>query len=309
MTARDERADPRISVIIATCNRPEQLHDCLTALSRQTYPRNSFEVVIVDDGSEPPVAGIAPSFGDTLDVRVIRQARQGPAAARNFGVTSARGRLIAFTDDDCRPAGDWLERLLARLDAGGAPLVGGRVINALDDNIFATTSQLIHEMAYAHHNAAGEQAQFFASNNMAVDAESLVRVGGFDPAFRVASEDRDLCARWHESGRALVYAPDAQVAHAHHLTLTRFWKQHFRYGRGAWRYHQSLRKRGRGRFARDLGLHARFLRRAGSPLAQRGNTLAIGALLIVWQVANLAGFVYEAIASRLPSAGPATKIS
>jgi GT2 family glycosyltransferase len=309
VTARDERASPRISVIIPTCNRPEQLRDCLTALSRQTYPRSSFDVVIVDDGSEPPIAGVAADYSDKLDVRVIRQARQGPAAARNFGVTSARGSLIAFTDDDCRPAADWLERLLARLDAGGALLVGGRVVNALGDNIFATTSQLIHEMAYAHHNAAGEQAQFFASNNMAVDAESLVRVGGFDPAFRVASEDRDLCARWHESGRALVYAPDAEVAHAHHLTLTRFWKQHFRYGRGAWRYHQSLRKRGRGRFARDVGFHARFLRRASSPLAQRRNTLAIGALLIVWQVANLAGFVYEALASRLPSAGPAAKIS
>jgi GT2 family glycosyltransferase len=309
VTPRDERASPRISVIIPTCNRPDQLRDCLTALSRQTCPRDSFEVVIVDDGSEPPIAGLATSFSDKLDVRVIRQARQGPAAARNFGVMSARGSLIAFTDDDCRPAANWLERLLARLDAGGAPLVGGRVVNALDDNIFATTSQLIHELAYEHHNADAKQAQFFASNNMAVDAESLVMVGGFDPAFRVASEDRDLCARWSESGRALVYAPDAEVAHAHHLTLSRFWKQHFRYGRGAWHYHQSLRKRGRGRFARDLGFHARFLRRAGTSLAQRGNTLAIGALLVVWQVANLAGFVYEAIASRLPSAGPAAKLS
>ena len=309
MTARDERASPRISVIIPTCNRPEQLRDCLTALSRQTYPRSRFEVVIVDDGSEPPIASVATSFSDKLDMRVIRQTRRGPAAARNCGVTSARGSLIAFTDDDCRPAVDWLERLLARLDADGEPLVGGRVVNALNDNIFAATSQLIHEMAYEHHNADGQQAQFFASNNMAVAAELLVRVGGFDPAFRVASEDRDLCARWHESGRALVYAPDAEVAHAHHLTLARFWKQHFRYGRGAWRYHQALRKRGRGRLARDLGFHAHFLRRAGPPLAQRGNTLAIGALLIVWQVANLAGFVYEAVAARLISAGPAAKIT
>jgi GT2 family glycosyltransferase len=285
------------------------LRACLTALSRQTYPRSDFEVVIVDDGSEPPIADVATSFGDTLDVRVIRQARQGAAAARNSGVISARGDLIAFTDDDCRAAPQWLERLLTRLDGGTELLVGGRVINALDDNVFASTSHLIHEMAYEHHNADGEQPQFFASNNMAVDANSLVRLGGFDPAFRVASEDRDLCARWHESGRALVYAPDAEVAHAHYLTLRRFWLQHFRYGRGAWRYHESLRKRGRGRFARDLGFHGRFLRRAGSPLAQRGNTLAIGALLIVWQVANLAGFVFEAIASRLPSAGPAAKIS
>jgi len=307
--AQGERASPRISVIVPTCNRPVQLRDCLTALSLQTYPRADFEVLVVDDGSEPPIENVVTNFGDTLDVRVIRQARQGPAAARNTGVASARGIVIAFTDDDCLAATDWLERMLARLDGAGELLVGGRVVNALNDNIFASTSQLIHEMAYEHLNADGEQPKFFSSNNIALDADSLVRLGGFDAAFRVASEDRDLCARWHESGRALVYAPDAEVAHAHYLTLRRFWTQHFRYGRGAWRYHESLRKRGRSRFARDLGFHGVFLRRASSPLTQRRNTVAIGALLIVWQVANVAGFVYEAIASRLPSAGPAAKIS
>lgn len=303
-----ESVSPRISVIVPTCNRPGQLRDCLTALSLQTYPHADFEVVVVDDGSEPPVADVAAIFGDTLDARVIRQARQGPAAARNTGVASARGAIIAFTDDDCRAAPDWLEKLLARLAGAGERLVGGRVVNALDDNVFASTSQLILEMAYAHHDADGS-ARFLNSNNMAVTADSLVRLGGFDPTFRVAAEDRDLCTRWHESGRALVYAPDAEVAHAHHLTLSRFWTQHFRYGRGAWRYHDALRKRGRGRFARGLGGHGRFLRRAGSPLAQHGNGLAMGALLVVWQVANLAGFVFEAIVSRLPAAGPAAKIS
>jgi GT2 family glycosyltransferase len=188
-------------------------------------------------------------------------------------------------------------------------LVGGRVVNALNENVYASTSQLIHELAFAHHNEDGQQAQFFASNNMALPAQSLVMLGGFDPTFCIAAEDRDLCARWHESGRALIYAPEAEVAHAHYLTLARFWNQHFRYGRGAWRYHESLRKRGRGRFAQDLGFHARFLRRAGAPLTQRRNTLAVAALLIVWQVANLAGFVFEAIASRLISAGPSAKIS
>lgn len=309
MTRRAERASPRISVIIPTRNRPRQLHECLTSLSRQTCPLDDFEVLVVDDGSEPPVTDVVTSFGDRLDVRVIRQMRQGAAAARNSGVLSARADLLAFTDDDCLAAPDWLERLLARLGCGNELLVGGRVVNALNDNVYASTSQLIHEMAYAHHNADREAAQFFASNNIAAHAESLVRLGGFDPEFLVASEDRDLCARWRESGRALLYAPDAEVAHAHHLTLARFWTQHFRYGRGAWRFHHALRRRGRGRFARDLGFHARFLSRARQPLAQRGNALAIAALLIVWQVANLAGFVYEAIASRLISAGPAAKIS
>lgn len=308
MTARVEAMAPRISVIVPTRNRPQQLDECLTALSEQSLARSHFEVIVVDDGSNPALAVDLEAF--QLSGRVVRQPCQGgAAAARNAGMRAARGRAIAFTDDDCRAARDWLARLLTRLDDSGDMLIGGRVVNALSGNVYAATSQLIHELAYAHHNENGRGARFFASNNMAAPADSLVRLGGFDPAFSTASEDRDLCARWRESGRELMYAPEAEVAHAHYLTLARFWTQHFRYGRGAWRYHASLRRRGHGSFARDLGFHARFLRRAGEPLTQRGNTIAVGALLIVWQVANLAGFLLEAIASRLISAGPAAKIS
>ncbi|MGH7711425.1 MAG: glycosyltransferase family 2 protein [Gemmatimonadaceae bacterium] len=300
---------PTIAVVVPTHNRPAQLGECLTALANQTYPKTGFEVIVVDDGSTQPLSDVVSGFADRLDVRVMRQERQGPAAARNNGITAARARVLAFTDDDCCPAPDWLARLAARFDGSVDLLVGGRVVNALEDNPFSVTSQLIHDLAYAHHNADGMAARFFATNNLAASADALVRLGGFDPEFRVASEDRDLCARWHESGRELVYEPDALVAHAHRLTLRRFWIQHFRYGRGAWRFHQALRRRGQGRFARDVGFHARFLRRAGPPLKARHGGVTVLLLLVVWQVANLAGFVFEAIVSRLPSEGPATKIS
>ncbi len=302
---------PTFTVVIPTCDRPVQLAECLTSLALQTLPRSAFEVIVVDDGSARPVAGVVAGFEDRLDVRVIRQERAGPAAARNRGIAAARARVLAFTDDDCCAAPDWLERLGTRFEQRGELLVGGRVTNALDDNVFAVTSQLIHDMAYAHHNADVGDARFFATNNLAVSVDALVRLGGFDPDFRLASEDRDLCARWHESGRALAYAPDAEVSHAHRLTFRRFCAQHFRYGRGAWRFHRTLRQRGRSRFVRDLGFHARFLRRAGPSLTGRSghSALIVGALLVVWQVANLAGFVFDALARRLPSEGPAAKIS
>jgi GT2 family glycosyltransferase len=309
VTAAGSAKRPTIAVVIPTRDRHAQLKECLTALAAQTYPRTAFEVIVVDDGSYQPLDAVVGAFAGRLAVRVIRQERQGAAAARNGGIAAARAPILAFTDDDCRPAPDWLDRLALRFETNGTLLVGGRVLNALSDNAFSVTSQLIHDLAYAHHNTDASQAQFFATNNLAASADALVRLGGFDVRFAIASEDRDLCARWHESGHRLVYAEDALVAHAHRLTLRRFWIQHFRYGRGAWRFHQSLRHRGRGRFLRDLGFHARFLRRAGPPLKQRDRALPVVLLLAVWQLANLVGFVFEAIASRLPSRGPAAKIS
>ncbi|MGQ0640602.1 MAG: glycosyltransferase family 2 protein [Gemmatimonadaceae bacterium] len=300
---------PTIAVVVPTRDRPRQLTECLTAIAEQTYPPTAFRVIVVDDGSSQPLDAVVARFTDRIDVRVIRQKPLGAAAARNTGIAAARASVLAFTDDDCRPAPDWLARLAERFERSGALLVGGRVVNALSDNAFAVTSQLIHDLTYAHHNAAGAESRFFATNNLAVSRDAVVRVGGFDEGFDVASEDRDLCARWHESGHPLVYAADALVAHAHHLTLRRFWTQHFRYGRGAWRFHQELRRRGRGRFMRDVGFHASFLRRAGPPLKRRDGSAAVVLLLGVWQVANLVGFVFEAMASRLPSRGPAAKIS
>jgi glycosyltransferase involved in cell wall biosynthesis len=294
--------------VIPTRNRPAQLGECLTSLAAQTFPRSDFEVIVVDDGSTQPLDGVIASFASRLQLRVIRQIQQGPAAARNRGIAEAGGRVVAFTDDDCRAAPDWLSELARYFQSPGERLVGGQVQNALEKNPFARTSQLIHDLAYAHHNANGS-ARFFATNNLAATRTGLVRLGAFDAAFAIASEDRDLCARWHENGYELMFAPQAIDSHAHHLTLRRFWVQHFRYGRGAWRFHSALRQRGHGRFARDLGFHAQFLRRAGAPLKARGNVVSVALLLGVWQVANLAGFIFEAGASRLPSRGPAAKIS
>lgn len=301
---------PRVAVIVATRNRADALRDCLTHLAAQTLPRDDFEVIVVDDGGDTPLDDLAAAFGSQMNVRVLRQRSQGPAAARNTGIAATRGPVLAFTDDDCRPARDWLERLLPHFNAGRDLMIGGRVSNALYDNVYSATSQLIHDLAYEHHNNGGG-ASFFATNNMAATTAALVRIGGFDPEFRYAAEDRDLCARWHEGGYPMVFDPAAHVEHAHRLTLPRFWGQHFRYGRGAWLFHRALRARGRGRLARDVGFHTRFLGRARRSLAQRGGQprWRIAALLAAWQAANLAGFLYEGLVRRLPSSRPAAKIT
>ena len=132
---------------------------------------------------------------------------------------------------------------------------------------------------------------------MGAPAAAFGALGGFDAGFRVASEDRDLCDRWLEAGRGLRYVPDAVVRHAPHLTLGRFARQYFNYGRGAFVYHRARRRRGGQGSATALGQHARFLVEVNRGLARRraADRLRIRALLLLWQVANLAGYLAGAL--------------
>jgi len=286
---------PTFSIIIPTFRRPKQLTDCLTAVAALEYRPDRFEVIIVDDGSPEPLDAIVRPFRDRLDVSLIRKTNSGPGSARNVGATVARGKFFAFTDDDCSPASDWLQKLEGGFCKDARRLIGGRVVNMLSHNLYSTTSQIIVDIAYAYYNRNPEDARFFASNNIAVPAAPFWELGGFDGNFRVASEDREFCDRWVHGGYKMSYAPDAVVFHAHSLTLRSFCQQHFNYGRGAGQFHRVRTLRGSGRLVRELKFHAHFLQLLRKPLSHlpRERALPICALLVLWQLVNAAGFLYE----------------
>lgn len=226
------------------------------------------------------------------------------AAARNRGAAASRAELVAFTDDDCCPEPGWLRGLVARLQEHPGALVGGRVVNALVDNPYAAASQLVHDLVYAHNNREPGNARTFASNNMAVRRRELQGVGGFDEKFgRAASEDRELCDRWRHRGGHLVYAPGAVVRHAHHMGLRGYVRQHFNYGAGASRYHALRSERGSGRFVDELAFHLTVenWRRGLVELRRRPRSLRTAGLLVVWQVANAAGFLADRLGWVSPS--------
>lgn len=104
---------PRISVVIPTRDRPDYLNTCLEGFAAQTAPRETFEVVVVDDGSTEPLDGVVAHFADSLDLRIERRLPDGVAAARNVGITLARGDLLILFDDDQCPASDMVVHCLA----------------------------------------------------------------------------------------------------------------------------------------------------------------------------------------------------
>jgi GT2 family glycosyltransferase len=290
---------PFISVIIPTYERPAQLAACLRSLTRSDYPPERFEVIVVDDGGAKPLGSITEQFRETLDLKLLEQKNTGPAGARNFGATRARGELLAFTDDDCEPDAGWLRALASCFERTPGRIIGGRTVNALLQNPYAETSQKIIEVVYAHFNADPGDARFFASNNFAIPAERFREIGGFDDTFNT-SEDREICARWRSRGGGLTYAPEAVVRHAHPLTLFTLWRQHFDYGRGALRFHRALNG-GTGRFKPDLTFYMKLLTSGASQTrspAQLPRAARLTVLLVWSQLANAAGFLYEKYQSR-----------
>jgi GT2 family glycosyltransferase len=289
---------PRFSVVIPTYRRPERLAACLRALAAQTLPPAEYEVVVVDDGSGNPPRAVVAAAAGCPSVRLVEAGHAGPAAARNIGAGHSRGCWLAFTDDDCLPTPGWLAAFAARAEALGAGVAfGGCTRNALVDNPYSTASHELLDYLYAYFNPDPGQARLFTSNNLCVPRAEFLEVGGFDAAsFRdlAGGEDRDFCERWVDSGRRMEYVPGAVIRHAHPLDLRRFWRQHFTYGRGAYRLRVARTRRGAGAVKIEpprfyLGLLLAGRRSSSWPAAM----LPLVGLLGLSQVANAAGFFYE----------------
>lgn len=284
------------TVIVPTYNRPAALARCLAGLAEQDYPRELWEVVVVDDGGAAALDGIIEEAAERMRVRLLRKEHRGPGHARNHGVRHAEGELIAFTDDDCKPEPNWLREFAAAHAADPDALLGGHTWNALPSDRYAQASQLLIDYLYSYYNLEREDAQFFTSNNMAVGRDAFLEVGGFDPLFRYAAgEDRELCARWRHLGRRLVYVPVARVAHAHALTMRTFLRQHVGYGRGA--YYFRLREAERTEEGVKLEPPHFYMNMMRLPFHQLGwsGGLAAAGLLVLAQVGNAAGYYLERV--------------
>lgn len=297
---------PRFTVVVPTFNRPGQLSVCLEAMAALDYPREAFEVVVVDDGGtaalEPVIAGVA----DRLDVRLVRQANAGPGPARNAGIHAARGRFVAFTDDDCQPHPAWLRAYEAVLRQFPDALVGGHTINRLTENPYSSMSQQIQDIVYRHYNADPAHATFFASSNIAAARDRLLAVNGFEANVRlIASEDRNLCDVWRFQGGPMRYVPAAIVYHAHPLTLGKYMRQHFQYGQGAYSYHRLRAERGSGSITTEMSFHRNLDNWLFRPVREAkgltGKAATLG-LVGLWQGINIAGYFY-AWARQLLRAG------
>jgi glycosyltransferase involved in cell wall biosynthesis len=195
---------PEVSVVVPTFNRRDGVARVLECLWTQTVTRASYEVIIVSDGSSDGTADLVRDFQKrNWQLIFLDLSNRGPAAARNSGARVARGRYLAFTDDDCEPVRDWLEQILRAFRETSVVALQGRTSTDR-----ATRTPLTHEI---------EVLRPWTSTVPTCNAAYLKRAfevaGGFDERFPFAhNEDADLAWRVEDLGK-IVFVPAVHVIH------------------------------------------------------------------------------------------------
>ena len=264
------------SIIVCTVDRLPDLARCLESL--QAFRGAGAEIVVVDNG---PLNAAVEEIAERNHAKVIVEPRRGFSRARNAGIRTARGAVLAFLDDDSVAAADWLPFLLAPLmDSRVAAVVGRIEPQTLADHASQTLDRLHHAQfpkspVMLETSACQEsfplRLALVANANLAIRRDAFVRFGLFDERFgrgaRIGSgEDAELFLRLLRGGSRIVVEPAARIFHRHSTEWrgVRRWAFHSGCGHTAILTKYFLQKPElRGAILRYV--LARILRRGGLP--------------------------------------------
>jgi GT2 family glycosyltransferase len=224
-----------VTVVVASHGRHLRLRWLLNALEEQTLDRARWELIVVHTYDDETAARILDSHplnqAGVLRHTSVEPGTGSPSKQRNIGWRAARGALIAFTDDDCRPEPDWLERLVAAAEKAPGAVVQGRT----------RPDPLEREILRAPHVRTlkiDPINPYKQASNILYPRELLERLDGFDER-AIAGEDVGLWLRARRLGTEIVAVPDAVVSHAiESHTLPGIVRQNLK-----WRYLAYLAKR------------------------------------------------------------------
>ncbi|AFY86413.1 glycosyltransferase [Chroococcidiopsis thermalis] len=215
---------PTISVVVCSYNGSHTIRDTLAGLAKLEYPY--CETIVVDDGSTDNTAAIASEY----DVRLIRTPQSGLSHARNVGMQAATGEIVAYIDDDAYPDPHWLTYLAITFMETSHVGVGGPNLPPPEDGMVA---QCVANApgGPSHVLLSDQEAEHIPGCNMAFRKSCLEAIAGFDPQFRTAGDDVDICWRLQEQGWTIGFSPAAVVWHHRRNSVWRYWKQQQGYGK------------------------------------------------------------------------------
>jgi len=215
---------PSLSVIVCTFNGSATIRECLEGVKALDYP--DYEVIVVNDGSTDGTAEICRDF----DVRLITVANGGLSNARNIGMRAAQGEIVAYIDDDAYPDPHWLTYLAQSFLTTDHAGIGGPNIPPPGDGPVAECIANAPG-GPSHVLSTDREVEHIPGCNMAFRKGALEGIGGFDPHFRIAGDDVDLCWRLQQTGGTLGYNAAAVVWHHRRGTVRAYLKQQLNYGK------------------------------------------------------------------------------
>jgi len=220
---------PLISIVVPVYNGEKTIALCIESLLRQDYPKDRYEIIVIDNNSNDRTAEIVKQYPV---IYLFEDKAQNPSVARNAGIKAARGEIIAFIDADCIASPNWLRE--------GVKLFKSKIIGCVAGEIKAAALDTIIEKCFeaAWPFSAKEKLQNFYFLPTVITANAFYRkavfneIGLFDEN-TISGEDLDLCWRMQLfTSYKVGYNPAALVFHKHRTTFRDIFKQHMVYGYG-----------------------------------------------------------------------------
>lgn len=227
----NNQSQPFVSVVIPVLNDSERLKLCLENLEHQTYPKHLYEVIVVDNGSEE---SIEPAIAQFSQAKLIFESRRGSYAARNKGILLAQGDVIAFTDSDCLPALDWIEKGTAHLlCVPNCGLVAGKIDFFFKNPEQPTGLEFYDSISYLRQKRYVEDLKFGATANVFTFKKVLQNVGLFDTQLQSCG-DKEWGERVFAAGYQQIYADDTCVTHPARSSFKEIYKKTVRIAQGSY---------------------------------------------------------------------------
>ena len=205
---------PKISVIIPTHNSQEIIERCIHSITSQTYPRENFEIIVVDDGSKDETVNLAKKAG-TDEIILTEPCFQGKA--RNIGARSAKGEILAFIDSDCAANENWLETIEKEFKDNKA--IGGPVVNGNDHSLVAWAEYLMEFCGWDEFRKRSF-VPFVPGCNQVCAKDTFFHVDGFSETR--LSEDVLFGYSLQKAGIKLLFVPELQVRHFCRTKLNKY---------------------------------------------------------------------------------------
>lgn len=203
----------KVSIVIPTHNRLEKLRETVEKLRLQDFPKEDYEIVVVDDGSNPPVA-FEKDFTVTPDVRIVRLEGEERSVARNRGAKEAKGKLVIFIDDDISTKPDFIEKHWWAHQEFSKALAVGEILLPDDSQKtpFGRFRQRLEKDGIPRKRGLVAEKNFCAAGNASIKRDLFLKLGGFDTTL-TSAEDQDFALRHTTQGGQIVYLPEAVVIH------------------------------------------------------------------------------------------------